>query len=59
MCIRSSMHIRTDLKPRHNRPDIVVHDKLKNEMTIVEVGITSLERLQEVEIVVTQDATHD
>jgi hypothetical protein len=28
----------------------VVHDKVKNEKTIVEEGITSLERLQEVEI---------
>ena len=28
----------------------MVHDKEKNEMIIVEVGITSLERLQEVEI---------
>ena len=28
----------------------MVHDKVKNEMIIVEVGITSLERLQEVEI---------
>ena len=38
----------------HNRPDIVVHDKTRNEMTIVEVGITSLERLQEVEIAKTR-----
>ncbi|KAL0265725.1 UNVERIFIED_CONTAM: hypothetical protein PYX00_011440 [Menopon gallinae] len=50
VCIKADMHIRTDLKLCHNRPDILVHDKARNEMTIVEVGITSLERLQEVEI---------
>ena len=50
VCIKSDVYIRTDLKLSHNKPDIVVHDKEKNEMIIVEVGITSLERLQEVEI---------
>ena len=50
VCIKSDVHIRTDLKLTYDKPDIVVHDKVRNEITIVEVGITSIENLQEVEI---------
>jgi hypothetical protein len=35
---------------QHNKPDIVVHDSVKNETIIVEVGITSQDQLQTVEI---------
>ncbi|KAK1933269.1 hypothetical protein X943_002931 [Babesia divergens] len=34
----------------HNKPDIVVTDKRKNTITLVEIGITSKERLTQVEI---------
>jgi hypothetical protein len=35
---------------QHNKPDIVVHDKVENEIIIVEVGITSQDQLQTVEV---------
>ncbi|KAF7678800.1 hypothetical protein TCON_2561 [Astathelohania contejeani] len=33
--------IRTDILIKNNRPDIFVYDKKKNEIILVEVGITS------------------
>ena len=50
VCIRTDTPIVTSTGVRANRPDIVVHDKVRNEITIVEVGITSQNNLQEVEI---------
>jgi hypothetical protein len=35
---------------QHNKPDIVVHDKVKNDIIIVEVRITSQDQLQTVEV---------
>ena len=50
VCTKSDVHIRTDLKLTHDKPDIVIYDKARNEITIVEMGITSIGHLQEVEI---------
>jgi hypothetical protein len=34
---------------QHNKPDIVVHDKVKNYIIIMKTGITSQDQLQSVE----------
>ena len=47
--IRVDTRIRTGIKISANRPDIVVIDKKRREITLIEVGITSQERLQTVE----------
>ena len=39
--IRVDTRIRTGIKISANRPDIFVHDKKKNEILLIEVGITS------------------
>ena len=39
----------TTTKQSANRPDIVIHDKKRKEIIIIEVGITSQDRLQIVE----------
>ena len=44
------MPIKTDILIQCDRPDIVVHDKALNEITIVEVGITSQDHLQTKEV---------
>ena len=41
--------VKTDVKIQHNRPDIIVHDKKRKEIILVEIGITSQDRLQQVE----------
>ena len=41
--------VHTDVKIKHNRPDIVVHDKRKKEIILIEVGVTSQDQLQRVE----------
>ena len=41
--------VRTDTKIKHNRPDIIVHDKKKHEIILIEIGITSQDMLQRVE----------
>ncbi|OTF77079.1 hypothetical protein BLA29_004332 [Euroglyphus maynei] len=41
--------ISTELVIQHNRPDILVHDKQKNEIMIIEIGITNKEILDQVE----------
>ena len=41
--------VKTDVKIQHNRPDIVVHDKKRKEVILVEIGITSQDQLQRVE----------
>ena len=38
--------IRADVSMSHNRPDIVVHSKEENAITIVEVSVTSLDHLR-------------
>ena len=50
VCIRADTPIETNTAIRANRPDLVVHDKIRNTITIVEVGITSQNNLQAVEI---------
>nr|XP_013180905.1 unnamed protein product [Papilio xuthus] len=47
--IRVDTFVKTDIKIKHNRPDIVVIDKRTKEILVVEVGITSLDNLQQVE----------
>ena len=47
--ITTDTRIKTDVKIQHNRPDIVVHDKKRREILLIEVGITSQDRLQTVE----------
>ncbi|EQB59819.1 hypothetical protein NAPIS_ORF02647 [Vairimorpha apis BRL 01] len=47
--IRVDTRIGTDIKVSHNKPDILVFDKKRKEILIVEVGITNLDRLSIVE----------
>ncbi|KAF7684412.1 hypothetical protein TCON_0394 [Astathelohania contejeani] len=48
--IRVDTRIRTDILIKNNRPDIFIYDKKENEIISVEVGITSQNNLQIVEI---------
>ncbi len=48
--IRVDTRIKTDIKVQCNKPDLFVFDKLNNEITLIEVGITSLTQLQTVEV---------
>ena len=47
--IRVDTRIRTSLKNIPDRPDIMVHDKKRREIILIEVGITGQDRLQTVE----------
>ena len=47
--IRVDTRIKTDIKIQHNRPDLFVFDKKKKEITLIEVGITNLDLLTQVE----------
>ena len=42
--------ILTDIRVKENRPDIVVYDKFRKVITIIEVGITSASNLQHAEL---------
>ncbi|KAM0677691.1 hypothetical protein BDAP_001591 [Binucleata daphniae] len=46
--IRVDTRIKTDIKIKNNKPDIFIHDKKKNEITLIEVGITNLDLLTQV-----------
>jgi hypothetical protein len=48
--IKTDMPIKTDIIVGHNKPDIFVYDKKRNKITLIEVGITSQENLEKVEI---------
>lgn len=39
----------TDIKIQNNRPDIFIYDKKRKELTLIEIGITNQDLLQEVE----------
>ena len=47
--IRVDTTVSTSTKQSANRPDIVVHDKKRKEIILIEVGITSQDQLQIVE----------
>ena len=47
--IRTDRCVKTAVKLTANRPDIVVKDDKRQVILLIEVGITSIERLQEVE----------
>ena len=47
--IRVDTTVATSTKQSANRPDIIVHDKKRKELIIIEVGITSQDQLQKVE----------
>lgn len=47
--IRVDTRIRTDVLIQNNKPDIFILDKEKNEITLIEIGITSQENLLTVE----------
>ena len=47
--IRVDTTVVTSTKQSANRPDIVIHDKRRKEITLIEVGITSQDLLQTVE----------
>ena len=47
--IRVDTTVATSTKQSANRPDIVIHDKKKREIILIEVGITSQDQLQIVE----------
>ncbi|KAI5170468.1 hypothetical protein PAEPH01_1454, partial [Pancytospora epiphaga] len=47
--IRVDMRVPTGIKIQANRPDIFVLDKKRREITLIEVGITSQDRLVTVE----------
>ena len=48
--IKVDIPIATDIKVKANKPDIIVFDKINNEIIIVEIGITSIENLKTVEL---------
>ena len=47
--IRVDTRIKTDIMIQHNRPDLFVYDKKRKEITLIEVGITNLDLLTQVE----------
>ncbi|EQB62164.1 hypothetical protein NAPIS_ORF00266 [Vairimorpha apis BRL 01] len=47
--IRVDTTIKTDVKIKYNKPDIVVIDKKSKDILIVEIGVTSIDNLQQVE----------
>ena len=47
--IRVDTTVATSTKQSANRPDIVIHDKKRREIILIEVGITSQDQLQIVE----------
>ncbi len=47
--IRVDTTIKTDVKVKYNKPDILVINKKDKLITIVEIGVTSLDNLQQVE----------
>lgn len=47
--IRVDTRIKTDIQIQHNRPDLFIHDKKRKEITLIEVGITNLDLLTQVE----------
>ncbi|KAF9760584.1 hypothetical protein NGRA_3106 [Nosema granulosis] len=48
--IRVDTRIPTDIKVKYNKADIFILDKLRKEVLIVEVGITSFDHLFAVEV---------
>ncbi|XP_029655345.1 uncharacterized protein LOC115229060 [Octopus sinensis] len=48
--IRVDTPILTDTQVQFNKPDIFIYDRLKNEITIIEMEITSQERLKQTEV---------
>ncbi|XP_029657237.1 uncharacterized protein LOC115231320 [Octopus sinensis] len=48
--IRVDTTISTDTAVANNKPDIFVHDKVRNTITLIEVGITSQNCLKQVEV---------
>ena len=52
--IKSDITIRTKLRIEHNKPDLLVHDLMKNEILLVEVGITNKRTLATVELTKTR-----
>ncbi|KAL6122464.1 hypothetical protein NUSPORA_00505 [Nucleospora cyclopteri] len=47
--IRVDNRIKTNVKIQCNKPDLFIHDKRKNLIALIEVGITSQDNLQTVE----------
>ena len=47
--IRVDTRIPTGIKVKYNKPDVFILDKIKKEILIVEVGITSFDNLRAVE----------
>ncbi|KAF9746153.1 hypothetical protein NGRA_3539, partial [Nosema granulosis] len=47
--IRVDTRVATDVKVTHNKPDILIVDKKRKEIIIIEVGITNLDLLSVVE----------
>ncbi|KAF9756147.1 hypothetical protein NGRA_3319 [Nosema granulosis] len=47
--IRVDTRVATDVKVIHNKPDILIVDKKRKEIIIIEVGITNLDLLSVVE----------
>jgi hypothetical protein len=48
--IKTDVPLKTDITIVHNKPDIFVYDKKRNKITLIEVGITSQDNLEKVEI---------
>ncbi|XP_029657451.1 uncharacterized protein LOC115231609 [Octopus sinensis] len=48
--IRVDTTINTDTKVENNKPDIFVLDKMRNTITLIEIGITSQKKLKQVEV---------
>ena len=48
--IKVDTRLKTDIKFANNRPDIFIYDKIKREIILIEVCITSQDNLQQVEL---------
>ena len=48
--IKSDIPILTELRIEHNKPDLMIHDYVAKEITLVEVGITNKDILQKTEL---------
>ena len=48
--IKGNTLIKYNIKISNNRPDIFIFDKMKNEIILIEVNITSQNNLQQVEL---------
>jgi hypothetical protein len=47
--VRVDSRIQIGIQAKYNKPDIFIYDKIKKEIVIIEIGITSFDNLRAVE----------